>query len=102
MGKAKRKFERPVRDVWGVIRYAPGSGDFCEDDAAGFDGWYSDPADAQAQADDWAKRFPQWIVAVVKADNVWWGDGDFHVARNSPLTVREFELARMTVTENLS
>jgi hypothetical protein len=32
----------PSKEVsWGIIRYAPGSGDFPEDDAAAFDGWYT-------------------------------------------------------------
>jgi hypothetical protein len=41
----------PSKEVsWGIIRYAPGSGDFPEDDAASFDGWYTNREDALAVA----------------------------------------------------
>ena len=79
----------PVEPVsqttWGIIRYAPGSGAFPEDDAAGFDGWYSDRADALDVAERWKLRFPQWIVALVESDMIWVGNGDFSRVRY-PLT----------------
>src|SRR5262249_1392048 len=83
---------------WGIIRYAPSSGSFPEDDAAGFDGWYSDRADALAVAEDWAKRFPYWIVALVSTNKVWFGTGDFSTLRDKPLTERECKLLTMKST----
>ncbi len=68
---------------------APGSGIACDEDAAGFDGWYSDRADALAVFEDWRRRFPYWIVALVQQNLAWFGDGDFHAARDRPLTPRE-------------
>jgi hypothetical protein len=75
--------------TWGIIRYAPGSGLACDEDAAGFDGWYSDRQDALDQAKDWSSRFPQWIVALVQSDQIWFGNGDFTTVRERPLTWRE-------------
>lgn len=60
---------------WGIIRYAPTSGAFPEDDECHFDGWYADRDDAKAIYDDWCRRFPQskWIIAIVRHDEVrWW------------------------------
>jgi hypothetical protein len=74
---------------WGIIRYAPGSGKVPDQDAAGFDGWYSDRADALAVAEVWVAEYPYWIVALVRSDTVWFSDRDFHAARDRPLTVRE-------------
>jgi hypothetical protein len=79
--------------TWGIIRYAPGSGAFPRDDAAAFDGWYSDRNDALAVARDWVARHPQWIVALVRSDLIWFGDGDFSEFRRRPLTRREQGLA---------
>jgi hypothetical protein len=43
--------EPSKQSSWGIIRYAPGSGAVAsEDDAAAFDGWYKDRADALAIA----------------------------------------------------
>jgi hypothetical protein len=78
--------------TWGIIRYAPGSGTFPEDDAAAFDGWYSDRQDALAVAQEWAARHPQWIVGLVQTELVWFGDGDFTSIRNRLLTGREKNL----------
>jgi hypothetical protein len=64
------------------------SGDRFDEDACGFDGWYSDRADAMAQAEDWVRRFPHWIVGLVRSDLVWFGNGDFSKV-TSPLTYRE-------------
>jgi hypothetical protein len=75
--------------TWGIIRYAAGSGLLCEDDAAGFDGWYTAREDALAIARRWAARFPQWIVALVRSDQIWFGDGDFGTVRDRALTYRE-------------
>ena len=80
----------PVSDGrWGVVRYAPGSGVFCDDDAAAFDGWYTLRDDALAVAEDWALRFPQWIVALVRSDQGWFGNGNWSAVANHPLTMRE-------------
>lgn len=76
---------------WGIICYAAGSGLFPEDDAAAFDGWYSDRSDALAVAQDMVARRPYWIVGLVYSDLVWFGDGDFS-GWMKPLTQREFEL----------
>ena len=85
---------KPVKQVtWGIIRYAPGSGMACDDDAAGFDGWYSARADALDVAKDWVARFPQWIVGLVSSDQVWFGDGDFTSVCDRPLTTRERDFA---------
>ena len=54
--------------TWGIIRYAPGSGTFPEDDAAAFDGWYGDRQDALAVAQDWVAQHPQWIVGLVQSE----------------------------------
>jgi hypothetical protein len=80
----------PVREIsWGIIRYAAGSGLFPEENAAGFDGWYICREDALALARDWSCRYPEWIVALVSSDTIWFGKGDFAVAKNAPLTTRE-------------
>jgi hypothetical protein len=79
----------PVHQItWGIIRYAAGSGRVPEDDAACFDGWYSDRVDALMVANDWMNRFPRWIVALVQSDQIWFGDGDFSKVKG-PLTTRE-------------
>jgi hypothetical protein len=75
--------------TWGIIRYAGGSGHAPDEDAAAFDGWYTDRNDALAIARDWAARFPQWIVALVRSDLIWFGDGDFGTVRDRALTYRE-------------
>jgi hypothetical protein len=76
---------------WGIVRYAAGSVAFPEDDAAAFDGWYSDREEALAVAQDWIARHPQWIVTLVCSDLIWFGDGDYSRSKK-PLTQREFEL----------
>jgi hypothetical protein len=58
---------------FGVIRYAPGTGAFPEDDVCSFDGWYADKADARAIYKDWRRRYAGWVVAVVEAQ-----DRDMH------------------------
>jgi hypothetical protein len=79
----------------------PGSGLTCDQDAAGFDGWYSDREDALAVFNDWRRRLPYWIVALVQQDLTWFGDGDFHAVRGHPLTAREakFDLGRALTDE---
>jgi hypothetical protein len=85
----------PTKQVtWGIIRYAAGSGNFPVDDAAGFDGWYSDREEALAVARDWAALHPHWIVALVQSDLVWFGNGDFQGFRDRPFTKRETHFAR--------
>jgi hypothetical protein len=54
-----------------------------------FDGWYSDKQDALAVAQQWVARHPQWIVALVQTELVWFGNGDFTSIKNRPLTGRE-------------
>jgi len=73
----------------GIIRYAPGSGAFPEDDAAAFDGWYADREDALAVARDRITRHPHWIVGLVRSDVIWFGSGDFSSFRDCPITTRE-------------
>lgn len=77
---------------WGIIRYAAGSGSRPDADAAGFDGWYSDRANALAVAEAWVQEFPGWIVALVQSHRVWFGQGDFSRCK-SPLTEREHSLS---------
>jgi hypothetical protein len=85
----------PSKEVsWGIIRYAPGSGDFPEDDAASFDGWYTDREDALATAKDWVARHPHWIVGLVRSDLIWFGPGDFSSFGDRPITARERTLTR--------
>jgi hypothetical protein len=79
--------------TWGIIRYAAGSGAAPEDDAAGFDGWYTDRKVAVSIARDWAARFPSWIVALVRSDLVWFGNGNFATVAARPLTQREVGFA---------
>jgi hypothetical protein len=43
-------------------------------------------------ANQWAIRYPQWIVALVRSEAVWFGDGDFSAVTNQPLTARERQL----------
>lgn len=57
---------------WGIMRYAPGTGLFPEDDACHFDGWYKDRADAHDIYGDWCVRYPGWIVAVITYDEARW------------------------------
>jgi hypothetical protein len=59
------------RASWGIIRFAPGTGSIPEGDAAAFGGWYADREDAKAQYNDWCKRFPNWIIAIVQQDEDW-------------------------------
>ena len=85
----------PSKEVsWGIIRYALGSGDFPVDDAASFDGWYTDREDALAAAKDWVARHPHWIVRLVRPDLIWFGPGDFSSFRDRPITARERMLTR--------
>ena len=53
------KKKRRTGHSWGIIRYAPFSGTFPEDDAAAFDGWYSIREWALAIAKDWVERYPR-------------------------------------------
>ena len=86
---------QPVQQTsWGVIRVAVGSGSFTDEDAAAFDSWYAHREHALAVAEEWAKRHPQWIVALVGSDQIWFGDGDFHSVADRPLTRREYTLMR--------
>jgi hypothetical protein len=81
---------------WGVIRYAPGSGVRCEDDAAGFDGWYSIRGWAVDVAEYWVKEYPGWIVAIIQSDQIWFGQGDFS-NWSKPLTIPERSITRRIV-----
>jgi hypothetical protein len=86
---------KPSEQVtWGIIRYAGGSGPFPDTDAAAFDGWYADRADAMAVAKDWSERYPQWIVGLVRSDLIWFGNGDFSVLSDTPITYREKRLSQ--------
>ena len=87
--------ETKQRKRWGIIRYAPGSGTFCDDDAAAFDGWYSDHEDALEIARAWHASHYGWIVAVVCQDQVFYGGGDFTTVADRPLTRREKNFARI-------
>jgi hypothetical protein len=78
---------------WGIIRYAPGSGAVCEDDAAGFDGWYAHREEALAVARNWVSQYPRRVVALVSSDLIWFGLGDFTTVRHLPLTAREVAFA---------
>jgi hypothetical protein len=60
------KADVPVQqNTWGIIRYAPMSGAFCDEDAAGFDGWYAAREEALAVAKHWATQYRGWVVALV-------------------------------------
>jgi hypothetical protein len=84
----------PVEQAsWGIIRYAAGSGRLPQEDAAAFDGWYTDRAVALEVAADWVRKHPQWIVGLVRSDLLWFGDGDFATVAERPLTVRERKFA---------
>lgn len=88
---------QPVQqETWGIVRYAPMSGVFCDEDAAGFDGWYTLREDALAIAKDWVRRFPGWVIGLVTSDCVWFGNGDFSGARDLPLTERENRFAQIS------
>jgi hypothetical protein len=69
--------EQSGQMTWGIIKYAAGSGSFPDEDVASFDGWYALKADAQAVFDDWRKRYPHWIVALVQQHEVHWSDADW-------------------------
>jgi hypothetical protein len=88
------------QENWGIIRYAVGSGTFPEDDAAAFDGWYSDRNDALAVAQDWAARHPHWTVALVRSDLIWFGGCDFSKVKHRLLTGRERSLAEALQTKD--
>lgn len=79
--------------VWGIIKYAAGSGTFPETDVASFDGWYADRADAKAIFDEWRKLYPQWIVALVEQHEAHFGDGDFYGIR--PDLERQFREGKL-------
>ena len=90
----KRGPPQPVQqETWGIVRYAPMSGVFCDEDAAGFDGWYTLREDAPRIAEDWARRFPGWVIGLVSSDQIWFGNCDFSGARDRPLTERENRFA---------
>jgi hypothetical protein len=79
----------PSKEVsWGIIRYAPGSGDFPEDDAASLDGWYTNREDALAVAKDRVSRHPQWVVGPVRSA-VLVRTRRFSSFRDYPITTRE-------------
>ena len=89
---------RPCKQKsWAIIRYAANSGGFPDEDAAAFDGWYADRADALAVAEDWAVRYPQWIVGLVTSDTVWFGQGDYGHYKDRPLTAREREFMKLVI-----
>jgi len=86
----RKKGDQPA---WGIIRYAPGSGLLCGDDAAGFDGWYYSPFfsldNMKAIAEEWVREHPGWVVAIVSLEQAWFGQGDFAAISRYPLTLRE-------------
>jgi hypothetical protein len=89
---------RPCRQKsWAIIRYAANSGDFPDEDAAAFDGWYADREDALAVAQDWSVRYPQWIVGLVHSDTVWFGQGDYGQCKDRALTAREREFMKLVI-----
>jgi hypothetical protein len=55
---------------WGIVRYLRGRGRIPEKDECHFDGWYSVRSIAKEIYDQWCKRYPNWIVALVKQDEV--------------------------------
>jgi hypothetical protein len=59
--------------VWGIVRYAPGTGLFPDEDVASFDGWYSDRALAATVSEDWKRQFPYWTVALVASEDIHFG-----------------------------
>jgi hypothetical protein len=73
---------------WGIVRYAPGSGDRPEQDCAAFDGWYSDQADAASVYADWCKRYPNWIVALVQEHEAVFPDRDWSSLRRQPCPLK--------------
>jgi hypothetical protein len=79
---------------WGIIKYAAGSGSFPETDVASFDGWYTDRADAKAIFDDWSKRYPHWIVALVEQHEARWSDAAWERVANAA------DVARKQVTRD--
>jgi hypothetical protein len=99
---------KPTQDnMWDIIRYAPGSGRFATMTPLASTGWYARRGDALVIAQDWAARYPQWIVALVKSDLVWSGDGNFATVAHRPLTERERRFAngdhaRRTATRSSS
>lgn len=54
--------------TFGILRYAPGTGLSPQEDIAAFDGWYTDKADAVIIYQEWCRRYPGWVVAVVEAE----------------------------------
>ena len=52
---------------WGIIRYLPQSGTFCDDDKSAFDGWYESRSWVTPIAETWKKQYPDWVVAIVTA-----------------------------------
>jgi len=61
-----------TKPKWGILRYAPTSGDAPEEDKAAFDGWYVDCADATGIYDEWCRTWGEkgWIVALVQPDKI--------------------------------
>ena len=87
----------PVQQqTWGIIRYAPESGLFCDEDAAAFDGWYSERGLALRIAEDWVAKHPGWIVGLVSSDLIWFPNMLFRGCRNRPLTVREIKFTQQS------
>jgi hypothetical protein len=81
--------------VYGVVRYAPDSGNVPEDDAAAFDGWYAIKAWADAVAKEWVEQYPHWCVAVVRQEWAHITDMDFGRSGDHPLTRRERHLVSL-------
>ena len=79
MSRRKQQIKSHAADGWAVIRYLPDSGPLPEDDMAAIDSWYHTPvgrAVAIEIAKDWAKRFPGWTIALVRAQRVWYAPND--------------------------
>ncbi len=86
------------QESWGIVRYAPDSGDCPDEDACCFDGWYADREEALAIAREWEKEHPAWTVALISADTIWFSDQRFD-PRVWPLTAREWQLEQQVRDE---
>jgi hypothetical protein len=93
-------------ESWGIIRYAPGTGNRPEDDRAAFDGWYARKEDAQEVFRYWFEKYTGSIVAVVLANepdirftNSMWDREHWDTARHELQQLDE-ELQRNLLSRN--
>jgi hypothetical protein len=68
------KKTKTTNQAWGIIRYAPVPGLAPDEDPCAFDGWYTGYEIAHEIYKYWCEDYPDWIVALISADQVRFSD----------------------------